>query len=129
MYTEQLQTQIQGQNPQERVRAKRLRGALTQLSLRAENVLYAHTRGISQHNRSGGFRPGYLHRASGQTALSRFGDGSPAPIHVLDGLPSSWVIRRDADGRAIEASPEIVSGFIRDGLFYTREEAIRAAAH
>ncbi|AFL76380.1 hypothetical protein [Thiocystis violascens] len=129
MSIEQFQTQTQILNPQERVRAKRLRGALTQLSLRAENVLYAHTRGISHRNRAGGFRPGYLHRVSGLTVLSRFGDGSLAPIHVLDGLPQSWVIRRDADGRVIEASPEIVSGFIRDGVFYTREEAMKAAAH
>ena len=129
MSTEQLQMLTLNQDLPERTRAKRLHGVLTQLSLRAENVLYAHTRGISQRNRAGGFRPGYLHRASGQTVLSRFGDGSPAPIHVLDGLPQSWVIRRDAVGRVIEASPEIVSGFIRDDVFYTREEAIKAAAH
>ena len=129
MYAKQLQTLTVSQTPEERTRARRLRGVLTELSLRDENILYANTRGVSQSNCSGGFHPGYLNRASGQTALSCFRDGSPAPIHVLDGLPQSWIIRRDADGRVIEASPEIVSGFIRDGVFYTREEAIRAAAH
>lgn len=129
MYTEQLQTLTVSQNPHERARAKRLRGVLTQGSLRHENVLYANTRGISQRNRSDGFRPGYLNRANGQSVLSRFSDGSLAPIHVLDGLPHSWIIRRDADGRVVEASPEIVSGFIRDGVFYTREEAIKATDH
>ncbi len=129
MYTEQLQTLTVSQNPQDRMRAKRLRGVLTEMSLRDENVLYANTRGISQHNRSGGFQPGYMNLANGESVLSRFSDGSPAPIHVLDGLPRSWVISRDAEGRVVEASPEIVSGFIRDGIFYTRDEAIKAAAH
>jgi hypothetical protein len=127
MYAEQLRKLPVSQDQRER--AERLRGVLTETSLRDENILYANTRGISQRNRSGGFCPGYLNRASGECVLSRFSDGCPAPVHVLDGLPESWVIRRDADGRVVEASPELVSGFIRDGVFYTRDEAIRAVAH
>lgn len=135
MYSDQIQTQLQIQTqvihsePQSREHAQRMHGALTELALRHENDLYARTRGISQANRAFGWRPGYLNRATGEIELSRFGDGRPAPIHVLDGLPESWVQSRDAEGHVIAAEPEIISGFIRDGRFFTREQAARAAAH
>ncbi len=129
MYAKPLQTLSVSEDHQERERAVRLHGVLTVLSLHDENRLYAKTQGISQCNRSGGFCPGYLNLASGESVLSRFSDGSLAPVHVLDGLPDAWVIRRDAQGRVIETSAGIISGFIRDGVFYTRDEAIRASTH
>jgi len=130
MYNEQLQTVTITQDVQrERERAQRLRGALTQMSLRDENRLYAQTRGISQNNRNDGFRPGYLNRITGEYLLSRFSDGTLAPIHVLDGLPESWIADRDAEGHVTAARTEIVSGFVRDNAFFTREEAIKASAH
>ncbi|MBK1716679.1 hypothetical protein [Thiocystis violacea] len=129
MFSEQVQTQILNQESQEIERARRRRGVLTEMTLREENALYAKTHGVSQNNGSLGFRPGYLNRHSGEWTLSRFGDGSLAPVHVLDGLPESWINGRDADGHVTEVSAEVVSGFVRDGLFYTREEAIRASAH
>ncbi|MFD2110693.1 hypothetical protein [Thiorhodococcus fuscus] len=130
MYNEQLQTVTITQDVQrDRERAQRLRGALTQMSLRDENRLYAQTRGISQNNRDYGFRPGYLNRSTGEYQLSRFSDGTLAPIHVLDGLPESWIADRDAEGHVTAARREIVSGFVRDNAFFTREEAIKASAH
>lgn len=135
MYSDQIQTQLEVQTQpisrtaHEREHAQRMQGALTELALRHENELYANTRGTSQANRALGWRPGYLNKATGELALSRFADGRPAPIHVLDGLPEAWVQSRDAAGHVLAAEPEIVSGFIRDGRFYTREQAARAAAH
>lgn len=129
MYTEQLQTVEVRQDPQEKARQRRMRGVLTEMSLRDENVLFAKTRGISQNNRGLGFLPAYQNRNSGEVALSRFWDGQLAPIHVLDGLPDAWVCGRDAEGHVTAARPEIVSGFARDNIFYTREEAIKAASH
>ena len=131
MYSEQLQTQTLNQESQsqERERASRMRGVLSDMALREENRLYANTRGISQNNGSLGFSPGYLNRLSGEWVLSRFSDGSPAPVHVLDGLPESWVSARDAKGHVTEVNAEVVSGFVRDDRFYTREEAMRSAAH
>nr|WP_043755545.1 hypothetical protein [Imhoffiella purpurea] len=130
MYNEQLQTvPVSQDSPRDRERARRMRGVLTQMSLRDENRLYAKTRGISQNNRASGFRPGYLNSKTGEHVLSRFSDGTPAPVHVLDGLPQSWIGTRDSDGRVVAACAEIVSGFVRDGAFFTREEAIRASAH
>ncbi|GAB0149005.1 dihydroorotase [Marichromatium sp. AB32] len=99
---------------------------LTALSLHDENVRFATTRGVSEHNRTANFVPGYLDSTSGEWVLSRFRDGSPAPVHVLDGLPPTWVARRDAAGNVVQTRPGIVSGFVRDGLFYTREEAMLA---
>lgn len=129
MYTEQIQKQAVGNEQQDHERVRRMRGVLTDMSLRDENRLYANTRGVSQNNRGLGFRPGYLNRRSGEWTLSRFSDGSLAPVHLLDGLPDTWVRARDAGGKVTEVRPEIISGFVRDGRFYTREEAMRAAAH
>lgn len=131
MYSEQsqLQTQVLISDPSCIERTRRMQSALNELTLRHENELYAETFGVSQRNRSLGWRPGYLNLATGEIELSRFGDGRPAPIHVLDGLPESWVHGRDAEGHVTTAEPDVVSGFIRDGRFFTREQAARAAAH
>jgi hypothetical protein len=129
MYTEQMQTQPLSQDQREQERAQRRWGVLTEMSLRDENRLYAGTRGVSENNRSLGFRPGYLNSLSGECVLSRFSDGNLAPVHILDGLPDAWVLTRDPSGRVMTVAPEVVSGFIRDGHFYTREEASRVATH
>ena len=129
MYAESLQLLTETVQPQESERSRRLLGALTQLSLRDENVLFAHTRGRSENNGHLGFVPGYRDSATGVLLVSCFADGSPAPVHLLDGLPQAWVVERDAAGHVTRACPDLVSGFIRDGRFYTREEAIHAAAH
>lgn len=129
MYTEQIQKQPVNREQRDRERARRLQGVLTEMSLRDENRLYANTRGISQNNKSLGFQPGYLNSRNGECALSRFSDGRLAPVHVLEGLPDHWVRARDGKGKVTELEPGVISGFIRDGRFYTREEAMRAAAH
>jgi hypothetical protein len=133
MYTKILQLVSATAQPQqqtsEQERLRRRRGVLTQLSLRDENRLFEHTRGLSEHNGHLGFVPGYRNRATGEQVVSRYADGSPAPVHLLDGLPESWVAERDGDGHVTRTCPDLVSGFIRGGLFYTREQAIRATAH
>jgi hypothetical protein len=129
MYDEQLQTQVVETESPISERERRLRGALTELTLRSENRHYASTTGISQCNRALGFRPGYLHRATGELSLSRYADGRLAPIHLLDGLPEAWIERRDQHGHVTAVDSEVISGFIRDGRFYTREQAARATAH
>jgi hypothetical protein len=129
MNDRQLQTQSERGTKQDQERARRLRGVLTEASLQNENVLYASTRGISQNNGSFGFRPAYLDGGSGEAVLSCFSNGTPAPVHLLDGLPESWILGRDHAGHVTATRPGIISGFIRDGRFYTREEAITATAH
>lgn len=129
MYTEQLQLLTVSPDPREQERTRRLRGALSELALRDENALYAKTHGLSQNNREQGFRPGYLNCRSGESAPSCFSNGDPAPIHVLDGLPPSWIMARDLAGHVTQTVPGIISGFIRNERFYTRDEAIKATAH
>ncbi len=129
MHTELVQMVIEITPPQEQERSRRLRGVLTELSLRDENVLYELSRGVSRNNAHLGFVPAYLNTATGEQVSARFADGSLAPIHVLDGLPEAWVSARDSEGHVTRTCSGLISGFIRNGRFYTREEASRAAAH
>ncbi|MBL3529125.1 MAG: hypothetical protein JMN27_16095 [gamma proteobacterium endosymbiont of Lamellibrachia anaximandri] len=96
---------------------------LSSHSLRYENHLFAKTRGISARNRDQGFLPAFRDTRSGLCVVSCFADGCPAPVHILDGLPDDWVGSRDANGHVLKAHAEIISGFLRNGRFYTREEA------
>jgi hypothetical protein len=129
MHPELLQTLIETLPPQEQERSRRLRGVLTELSLRDENALFELSRGVSQNNAHLGFVPAYLNTATGEQVRARFADGSPAPVHLLDGLPETWVSARDSEGHVTRTCSGLISGFIRDGRFYTRDEASRAAAH
>lgn len=97
--------------------------------LEQQNRIYRDTGGVSDGCRDGGFRPAFLDRSSGITWLSRFADGRIAPLHVLDGLPDELVARRDGHGHVTTARACVIAGFLRDGLFYTREQAARAVAH
>ena len=94
-------------------------------ALRAQNVAYQATGGVSRNNRAAGFLPGYCNVSTGEAVISCFADGSPSPVHLLDGLPDAWVAERDASGRVRQTVPMVVAGFIRDGCFYTREAAAR----
>jgi hypothetical protein len=96
--------------------------ALTTQTLRSENRGFAGSGGISQNSRSQDFHPGFYDCESRQIVISRFADGMPAPIHLLDGLPRHWVTERNAAGRVLAVKGSVVSGFIRHGRFYTRAE-------
>jgi hypothetical protein len=99
---------------------------MTPATLTHENVVYLGSGGRSQENRGSGFRPAFLDADTGLVHPSRFADGRLAPLHLLDGLPDGVVLARGADGRVIEVKASLVSGFSRDGRFYTRDEAMRA---
>jgi len=99
---------------------------LTTETLTRQNRAFAGTGGVSEQNRCGGFRPAFHDLASGRTALARFADGRPAPMHLLDGLPKEWLVQRDTAGRVKAIKATIIAGFVREGLFYTREEAAAA---
>lgn len=96
---------------------------LTRDRLRSDNAAFAGTGGVSPCNRRAGFRPAFLDPATGRVERARFADGTPAPMHVLDGVPADWVQTRDADGHPCRLRDGIVAGFTRAGKFYTREEA------
>ena len=100
-----------------------LRRGLCQCELDAQNGEFAGTAGVSQHNRAAGFVPAYCNHADGQVLASRFADGSPAPIHVLEGVPDHWVEHRDSDSGLVRLKPTIEAGFLRDGRFFSRAAA------
>jgi hypothetical protein len=109
---------------------------MSPLNLQQENFAYKGSGGISAGNRSLGFRPAFRNLETGIVYPSRFADGRPAPIHMIDGLPDDLVVARSASGRATAVSDSVQSGFLLDGCFYDRQEAAeylrtvsRASAH
>lgn len=96
---------------------------LTADELQRENVAFRTTGGVSEQNRDHGFRPAFLDTETGRIYLSRNRDGSPAPFHCLDGLPEELIAERDGDHRVVAVKISVVSGFERDGCFYTRDQA------
>ena len=112
----------------EDARALRTARGLCDCDLQLQNALYQGTGGVSANYRAAGFAPAYRNEATGETVISRFASGIPAPVHVLEGLPEQWVTQRGADGCVCRISTSVIAGFMRDGIFYTREEAARFVA-
>lgn len=96
---------------------------LTNSRLSRENLFFMGTGGVSLGNRCVGFLPAFFDTETGVSDLARFMDGRPAPCHLLDGVRREWVAKRDAEGRVMALKPSIVSGFLRNGSFYTRQQA------
>lgn len=92
--------------------------------LAQENKAYRGSAGVSAGNRDQGFIPAFKDGNDNQVELSRFRDGRIAPCHLLEGLPDYWVTKRDSQDRIIEIKAHIISGFVRCGEFFTRNEAI-----
>lgn len=101
---------------------------MTDRVLQAETASHRGRGGISEENRAVGFRPAFLDTRTDAIYVSRFADGRPAPIHLLDGLPDELVVERTASGRVSAVRAEVISGFVLGGRFYTREEAGRNVA-
>lgn len=91
--------------------------------LQNENYVFAGTGGVSSGNRRQGFWPAFYDMDTGRTEISRFADGKPAPMHLLDGLPETWIVERDDFGRGMAVKTTVIAGFVRDGVFYTRAQA------
>jgi hypothetical protein len=101
--------------------------AMSSERLRLENEHYHNTAGVSSGNRQVGFLPAFCDLETGRTELSRFARGGLAPLHLLNGLPKEWIRKRDACGNVLAVKASVIAGFLRDGCFYTRDEAARAA--
>lgn len=90
-----------------------------------QNVDYSGGGGVSRGNVRAGFVPAFHHQETGQSVISSYADGAPAPVHVLDGLPDDWIDHRDNGGSVKRVSACVIAGFLRGGVFYTREAAAR----
>ncbi len=88
-----------------------------------ENQAFAGTGGVSSHNHHAGFSPAFRDPADGRVEIARFDNGDPAPMHLFCGLPQEWVVDRDENGQVTAIRDSIVAGFVRDAIFYTRDEA------
>lgn len=91
--------------------------------LAEENQQYAGTGGVSERNAQASFVPAFMDSVTLQVELSRYRDGRLAPFHLLDGLPDEWITKRDTKGDALEVRSAVISGFVRLGHFFTRQEA------
>ena len=60
------------------------------------------------------FQPAFYDMQTGKVHVSCFADGRQAPVHILDALPQEVANRADLN---------LVSGFISDGVFLTRQQA------
>jgi len=96
---------------------------VTSQALRHQNKVFRGTGGVSHENHSRGFVPAFQDTQTGTVYLSRFADGRPAPMHLLEGLPQAVVVARNEGGKVEAIKPSMVSGFLRCGQFYTREQA------
>ncbi|HSN22184.1 MAG TPA: hypothetical protein VLS49_15990 [Usitatibacter sp.] len=96
--------------------------------LQEENCVHSASGGRSEDNCGLGFRPAFLDFETQTVYPCRFANGMLAPFHVLDGLPDEVVIDRTPSGRVVAAKATLISGFVRNGFFYTRTAAARAAA-
>lgn len=99
---------------------------LSYTALHQENRRFAGSGGVSRENRAQGFVPAFYDTRSHRTVISRFANGDTAPIHLLEGLPEEWVVARDASGRVTAVKDSVIAGFLRQGRFYTREQAAQA---
>ena len=91
-----------------------LKRIMSESQLREENAAYAGTGGVSQ-GCAGAFQPAFFDYTTCTIYLARFADGRLAPVHLLDGLP-----------REILSRGTLISGFERNGFFYTRRAVARA---
>ncbi len=94
-----------------------------------EHRKHTDLRAANRHCAVSGFLPAFKDSVTGEVYLSRFRDHSTAPIHLLDGLPDHWVTERDEDGRVTRVRGSIMAGFVRDGRFYSRDEAACLPLH
>jgi hypothetical protein len=102
---------------------------MTAERLRDENRRHRDTGGVSENNRELGFLPAFHDPETGRTELSRFPNGAPAPVHMIAGLPDEWVAERDPTGLVVAVRENVIAGFFRNGVFYTREQAAQALLH
>jgi len=91
--------------------------------LARENRHFTGTGGISKENRSLGFIPAFCDMETGTVYPSCNKDGTPATIHVLEGLPAELVTAIDQHTKCVTLKASVIPGFIKDQEFYTREQA------
>jgi hypothetical protein len=101
---------------------------LTHDRLAEQNRRFSGTGGVSRANRSLGFLPGFKDSVTGKIYRSCYANGTPAPFHMLEGLPVECMETNDTTGGPVPTvvKSSVIAGFILDEVFYSRDEAARA---
>ena len=73
-----------------------------------------------------GFQPAFFDFLSQTIYPSVFVDGTPAPYHVLEGLPAEVVVDRARSGRVVATKATLLTGYERNGFFYSPTTVARA---
>jgi hypothetical protein len=94
--------------------------------LREDNLTFGGTGGVSASNCTAGFIPAFCDTETGQVVPSRHADGSPAPIHLLAGLPMEWAVELGNGNAVLAVKETVIAGFLRAGVFFTRDQAAQA---
>jgi hypothetical protein len=92
-------------------------------ALKWENRAYRGSAGVSEGCREACFRPAFRDHETGMVYLSRNPNGHVATFHTLEGLPDEVIAARYTNGEVAKAKNTLISGFLRGGTFYTRQEA------
>lgn len=95
---------------------------MNEKTLHNENRQFQGTHGVSENCRATGFQPAFKDQDSGRIELSRQKSGEPATMHLISWLPREWAESTGQCGAVLTLKPGIVSGFVKDGVFYTRDE-------
>jgi hypothetical protein len=96
--------------------------------LKKDNQIFDGTAGVSAGNCTAGFIPAFCDTETGKVVPSRHADGSLAPIHVLAGLPREWAVELGNGNVVLAVKETIIAGFLRAGVFFTRDQAAQAVA-
>lgn len=91
--------------------------------LKRENRAYQGSAGVSEGCREACFRPAFRDQETGIVYLSRYPNGQVAVFHTLEGLPDEVIVARYTNGKVAYAKNTLISGFLKGGTFYTRQEA------
>ena len=94
-------------------------------TLQRQNHEFAGTYGVSIANRRAKFVPAFRDTDTDRVEIARFRNGQAATMHLICGLPEEWAIDHDEHGSICRVKQSIVAGFVRDGIFYSREQAAR----
>jgi len=100
-----------------------LNGFLDAAALKRENRTYRGSAGVSEGCREACFRPAFRDQETGMVYLSRNPNGHVAAFHTLEGLPDEVIAARYTNGNVAKAKNSLISGFLKDGIFYTRQQA------
>jgi hypothetical protein len=96
---------------------------LDDAALKRENRAYRGSAGVSEGCCKACFRPAFRDLETGTVYLSRNPNGQLAAFHTLEGLPDEVIAARNTNGKVESAKNTLISGFLKDGTFYTRQEA------